>query len=272
MQKVECIELIRTFIAERLNGDIQKFHDYDLNQLEKDEKYGAYDPDNSKIANAIYVVLWEEAIPDLTLNTLGGEMYRGDTMNSFHTLMGYPNDNGTNFLGIQKYTNDSNIINMARKYHEKYHTIGNLMVLPNKTPELKRTTLNQLRGRGPWYDYFDLFLADIRNLMTGTHTTEINEDLRKLVDINKHYFDCFCGEDGFIRFCKTFYLDKYVDPHYTRVHSIFAPYARHWKTKYSEEEYKRYVAAYIMKATEIIDYRCSRMIEDLEEKIKEGFC
>lgn len=266
-QKQECIELIKSFINERLDGDIQKLHDYDLDQLEKDEKYGAYDPDNSKIANAIYVVLWGDILPNLTMDNLGDKMYRGDTMNSFNTLMGRPNENGTNFLGIQKYTHDSNIINMARKYHEKYHTIGNLMILPNKTPELERTTLNQLRGGGAWYDYFDLFLSDIRNLMIGTNTSRIDNRLKRLVDINSHYFDCFRGQDGFTRFCKNFYLDNYVDSQYLKVYSIFAPYARHWPTKYSEEEYKRYVTAYITKATEIIDYRCSRMIEDLEIEI-----
>ena len=47
VQKQECIELIQSFITERLDGDIQKFYDYDLGQ--EDERYGAHDPDNSKI-------------------------------------------------------------------------------------------------------------------------------------------------------------------------------------------------------------------------------
>lgn len=269
LQKQECIELIKSFIAERLDGDIQKFHDYDLDQLERDEKYGAYDPDNSKIANAIYVVLWGDTLPNLTPNSLGGELYRGDTMNSFNTLMGRPNEDGTNFLGIQKYTHDSKVVNMAKIYHKKYHTLGNLMVLPNKTLEAERTTLNQLRGGGAWYDYFDLFLSDIRNLMIGTNTGGIDNRLKNLVNINRYFFDCFQGADGFRCFCKTFYLDNYVDSQFSKVHNIFSPYARHWPTRYSEEEYKRYVTSYITKATEIIDYRCSRMIEDLEAKILE---
>ena len=54
MQKEECIELVKSFIAEKLNGNIWNFLNYDLALLENDEKYGGYDPDNSKIANAIY--------------------------------------------------------------------------------------------------------------------------------------------------------------------------------------------------------------------------
>lgn len=64
-EKKKCIELIKSFIDERLDGDIQRFYDYDLDLLEKDEKYGAYDPDNSRIANAIYVVLWGDSLPNL---------------------------------------------------------------------------------------------------------------------------------------------------------------------------------------------------------------
>ena len=190
-EKKNCIELIKSFIDERLDGDIQRFHDYDLDLLEKDEKYGAYDPDNSRIANAIYVVLWGDSLGNLIMDNLGGEWYRGDTMNSFNTLMGRPNENGTSFMGIQKYTNNPQIINMAKLYHSKYHTIGNLMVLPNKTLPSERTTLNQLRGGGAWYDYFDLFLSDIRNLIIGTNTDRIDSRLKSLVDINKHYFDNF---------------------------------------------------------------------------------
>lgn len=267
MQKKECIELIKSFIAERLDGNIQKFYDYDLDQLEKDEKYGAYDPDNSRIANAIYIVLWGNKVPNLTMNNLGGEMYRGDTMNSFNTLMGRPNEDGTSFLGVQKYTHDSEIINIAKKYYEKYHTLGNMMILPNKKLESARTTLNLLRGGGPWYDYFDLFLSDIKNLMVGTNIDNVDDRLKELVKINKDFFDCFRGIDGFKHFCKTFYLDKYVNLKSLKVCDIFSPHARHWPTKYSEEEYKKYVVTYITNATEIIDYRCGRMIEALEEEI-----
>lgn len=267
IQKKECIELIKSFIAEKLDGDILKFYNYDLDQLEKDEKYGAYDPDNSRIANAIYVVLWSNVVPNLTINNLGGKMYRGDTMNSFNTLMGRKNGDGTSFLGIQKYTNDSKIINLAKLYHEKYHTLGNMIILPNKPLESARTTLNLLRGGGAWYDYFDLFLSDIKILMVGTNTSNINDRLKELVKTNSVFFDCFEGVEGFKKFCKTFYLEEYVDLESLEVLDVFSPHARHWPIRYSEEEYKKYVIAYITKATDIIDCRCSCMIETLKEEI-----
>ncbi len=267
MQKQECVELIKSFIVEKLDGDIRKFHDYDLDQLENDKMYGAYDPDNSKIANAIYVVLWGDTVPSLTFNNLGGEIYRGDTMNSFNTLMGRLNEDGTSFLGIQKYTHDSNTIDLAKMYHQKYHTLGNLIILPNKRLESENKTLNTLRGGGYWFDYFDLFLSDIKDLITDTSTNNIDDRLKELVKINSNFFDCFRGTEGFKDFCKTFYLDKYIDYESLNVREVFSPHARHWGTKFSEKEYKQNVASYITKATEIIDYRCGRMIEDIEKEI-----
>ncbi|GAF66067.1 hypothetical protein BTS2_2967 [Bacillus sp. TS-2] len=268
MDKQECMELIQSFIDERLDGDIQNFYHYDLDELSHDEKYGAYDPDNSRIANAIYVVLWGDNVPNLTFNNLGsGELYRGDTMNSFNTLMGKPNADGTSFLGVQKYTNNPTIINLAKKYHKKYHTLGNMMVLPNNRLESTRTTLNLLRGGGPWFDYFDLFLADTKNIMEGTNISNIDNRLQELVKLNRDFFDCFQGTEGFKQLSKMFYLDKYVDSQTLKVRDVFSPHARHWPVKYSEEEYGKIVVSYIKKATEIIDYRCGRMIEALEKAI-----
>lgn len=270
MQRSECIELIQSFINERLDGNINNFYDYDLDQLENDKIYGAYDPDNSRIANAIYVVLWGDIVPDLTFKNLGtGELYRGDTMNSFNTLMGKPNETNTGFMGIQKYTNDLEIYKLAQTFHKKYHTIGNMIILPNQTLPADNTTINMLRGGAEWYDYYDLFLSDIRCILTGTgkFTSELSEKLLSLVNINSNFFTHFKGMDGFESFCNTFYLDKYINPKSFDVLSTFAPHARHWGIRYSETDYKKHVISYIKKATEIIDYRCSRMIEALEKEI-----
>ena len=99
MNRVDCIKLIRSFIDEKLDGNIENFLNYDLDQLENDEKYGGFDPDNSKIANAIYVVLWGDKIPDLNYDALGTS-YRGDILNSFNTLMGRSTEDQTSFVGI----------------------------------------------------------------------------------------------------------------------------------------------------------------------------
>ena len=135
MTKEESLQLIREFIDEKLDGDIQKFHEYDLSWLENDEKYGGRDPDDTIIANAIYKVLWEEKIDEY--ENLADIVYRGDTINSFRTLMGDLTPDQQNFTGIAKHTNNPEIIDMAKKFYHKYHTIGNMIILPNKPIEIE---------------------------------------------------------------------------------------------------------------------------------------
>ncbi|WP_195262899.1 hypothetical protein [Clostridium sp. 1001275B_160808_H3] len=36
----ECIKLIRIFIDEKLEGDIEKIKDFNFNELREDKKYG----------------------------------------------------------------------------------------------------------------------------------------------------------------------------------------------------------------------------------------
>lgn len=271
MKKEECIELIKSFIVEKLNGNIWNFLDYDLNLLENDEKYGGYDPDNSKIANAIYILLWGDKIPELSYEELG-KSYRGDTINSFHTLMGFPTEDFHSFSGIQKYTNNENIISLAKDFHTKYHTIGNMVILPNHSLEFngKKYTLNTARSMNPWYDYFDCFLREMKQALTNPHLWYDEESSEFLIerlvceneDFAEKYFQMGKTEK-FQDFIYTFYLEKYMDTNTCEIPQIFSPHAYHWNGTYSKEEYEQYVTSYITTATEIINYRGSRMIEDL---------
>lgn len=277
MIKEECIKLVKSFIAEKLNGNIWNFLNYDLDLLENDEKYGGYDPDNSKIANAIYVILWGDKLPNLTFDELG-KSYRGDTINSFHTLMGHPTEDLTSFLGIQKYTDNKEIIAMAKEFHKKYHTIGNMIVLPNNPLEFhgKNYTLNTARSLSPWYDYFDKFLLEVKQALTDPHVLFDEEStdffIERIVGKNSDFCEKYFQlgtTKKFEDFIHTFYLEKYVDETTFEIPQIFFPHAYHWNNTYGREEYEQYVISYIRKATEIIDYRCSRMIEDLSTILKD---
>lgn len=277
MTKEECIELVKSFIAEKLNGNIRNFLNYDLDLLENDEKYGGYDPDNSKIANAIYVILWGDKIPNLTFDELG-KSYRGDTINSFHTLMGYPTEDSNSFLGIQKYTDNEEVIAMAKEFHKKYHTLGNMIVLPNIPLEFhgKNYTLNTARSLSPWYDYFDKFLLEVKQALTDPHVLFDEEStdffIERIVGKNSDFCEKYFqlgATKKFEDFIHTFYLEKYVDETTFEIPQIFFPHAYHWNNTYGREEYEQYVISYIRKATEIIEYRCSRMIEDLNAILKD---
>lgn len=226
MNRVDCIKLIRSFI---------------------DEKYGGFDPDNSKIANAIYVVLWGDKIPDLNYDALGTS-YRGDILNSFNTLMGRSTEDQTNFVGIQKYTDNPQIIEMAKEYHKKYHTIGNMTIWPNNSVEYseiwkeyedddtrndfkgKSFTFNTIRSQSPWYDYFDAFLEIIKEQLTAPKIY-LNGSAYSVVcelmygkTLETQFFEDFFylgGMEKFENFIHTFYYENYVDRKYGNTANIF---------------------------------------------------
>lgn len=63
---MDCIDIIKCFVTEKLNGDIEALLTFDLNTLKFDKVYGKasgasmFDPDNTIIARAIYNVVFKE--------------------------------------------------------------------------------------------------------------------------------------------------------------------------------------------------------------------
>ena len=87
-------QLLQDFIREKLNGTLENIRTFNIKTLRGDDKFGCpgryFDCDDTEIMRAIYVVLWGDVLPELSMDTLGNtEKYRGDTMNSFHTMFGH---------------------------------------------------------------------------------------------------------------------------------------------------------------------------------------
>ena len=121
----EALRLLRQFVAEELNGNLQALADYDLATLEGHPLYGApgrtFDTDDCNLARAIYALLYTDAMPGLSLATLGtGRPYRGDTMNSFHTLLGRPiADQPGRFAGLERHQPSDDLQRAARHIASK---------------------------------------------------------------------------------------------------------------------------------------------------------
>ena len=88
----ESLAILRGFINDVLDGDIEKLRDFDFANL---TTYvgDIIDPDMYLITEAIYILLWG-GIYDLTFEKMGSwswrneYAFRGDTMNSFGSLFG----------------------------------------------------------------------------------------------------------------------------------------------------------------------------------------
>lgn len=230
-----------------------KGEDYDL--------YGGYDPDNTNIMNAIYELAFNPH-GDITIDNLGtNKEYRGDTMNSFKSLMGGRNDEDTDFLGVIKNTDSKKTKQQAEKYFVTYHTVGNMLPLPNNRGGETNKTLNLYRGTSYMRDYFDLFLQAIKDMMLK-NTTEDNE-FEAIYNANAFFFNRYQGLEGFQKYCDDFMLNDYIDEN-GKVLKLFSPHIYHWKKGLSSAEYSKAVDNYTSRSTNIINNRAIAIVKRLK--------
>ena len=267
----ESIDMVRKFVAEELHGNLDALADHDLSTLEGHALYGApgrtFDTDDSNLVRALFDVLYADALPGLALPVLGtGRAYRGDTLNTFHTLFGRPIPGQPGrFAGLERHRPTEELRAGAAAFHRTYHTLGNLAPLPNRA--LGRLTFNTYRGtHAQWRDAFPAFLENLRLVLAGYPAAD--PTLGKLVELNAEAFREFRAPDGLVGFARRLDLEGYVDsatglpiPHY-------APNA-HFMPQ-SEEAYLASAERYLAVAPELIRRRAVRMIARLRPHLAGG--
>lgn len=97
------------------------------------------------------------------------------------------------------------------------HQIGNMMPFPSGRP-----SINSLRASPPLFDYFDTFLAEVKNFYLSSHTYQPTTALQRAIEFQRGYFEFFQTYDNFI---ETNLLQGFVD---LDLHSIrnFSEYVR----------------------------------------------
>ena len=263
--------LLRDFIQEKLDGELKNFRSFDIKSLRDSEKYGCpgryFDCDDTEIMRAVYVVLWENFLPDLSMDTLGNAgKYRGDTMNSFHTMFGreIPERPGF-YAGLEKYDPSDEIRERVREFSRKYcSTIGNFVVLPNLC--VRNTTLNCYRGTNQWRDFFDRFLIELNKILLG-QTEGIDRMLKELVDANGFCFNKFRGEKAAGDFIEDLVLTDYCDLGNQRRPRIVFPMNYHWMNECAADRYFDDVNKYLDEAENIINHRAGKLILRLQDTL-----
>lgn len=262
-------QILLDFIREKLDGNIDNIRNFNIKTLQDSEKFGCpgryFDRDDTEIMRAVYVVLWEDFLPELSMDTLGNTgKYRGDTMNSFHTMFGreIPDRPGF-FAGLEKYAPSDEIRELVREFGNKHcGTLGNFVVLPNLY--VQNTTLNFYRGTNQWHDFFDHFLIQLRNVLCGCEGKD--PLLNELVNTNAFCFDKFKGEKGFSILKERLFLDDYCNA--DGIPEERFPLNYHWKNPADAVRYFSDAEQYLKTAEEIIDRRSRKMLAKLKEKLQ----
>ena len=288
------IEILRGFVRDVLDGDIEKLKDFDFTNLTRDcTNLTTYvgdiiDPDMYLITQAIYIILWGD-LYDLTFEKMGlwnwhnEYAFRGDTMNSFGSLFGKEDrKKDRSFAFRDKFYNaDQNPLLWAKikKFSKSYHYIGNFIVIPNRG-----TLRNGINGaRAGYYnneecegmrDYFDWFLISIaeyqEKVKSGDiHFTKFEQQLQMNPEYNPAFLKIEDWEERF--FLNPYYREGrptllFKTPLKDRL-KVTAPNGTDPEITYYEEEYLELLEDFLEKSEDAIAYRSNQIIEGLKEQL-----
>jgi hypothetical protein len=268
MEHLSSAQLVTEFIEEMLSGEIRNFKTFDLKRLRFNEKYGSpgrpFDCDDTELMRGIYILLWGDIFPGMHQNNFGFlKQYRGDTVNSFHTMFGRPIPERPGFFnGVEKYAPSDELREQVRIFSNCCNLLGNYVVLPNLSA--CRTTLNCYRGTNEWRDFFDRFLIELYKVQTGSEGQD--ETLKKLIRVNDFCFSCFTGETGMAQWIERLFLQDYCYDNAPRPQEIF-PINYHWKNLNDREKYFQDARHYIETSCRIINNRTEKMISLLKTRL-----
>ena len=267
----EALQFVQKFVAEELRGDLNGFLDYDLATLEGHPLYGApgrtFDTDDCNLVRALFHLLYRDAFPGLTLDTLGtGRPYRGDTLNTFNTLLGRPiPDQPGRFAGLEKFNPSDSLRARAAAFHRTYHMLGNLAPIPNRS--LNRQTLNTYRGTHPdWRDAFPVFLVQLQPALLRDPSAD--PFLSQLVEHNADAFAPYRTPGGVAQIAERLDLHDYIHPATRQPIPHYHPNA-HWLPQ-PRAAYLDSVHHYLDTIPPLIHQRTQRMINRLRPLLLEN--
>jgi hypothetical protein len=257
------IDIVASFIDEKLGGDIQRLATFPLGDLRKDNVYGCpgrnFDSDDTELMRAIYCVVFGDTWKNLSMENLGDEKLRGDTMNTYNTLFSHPWSN----LFTERWNPDNTLLDKMKVFQTTCYTMGNMTVLPDR--RIGDWSINKHRGcHDQWHDYEDRFLAALYQVLMQDPACD--PDLQELVELNWEDFAPFYDEDGWVKFISGNYLDYYVDSNWIPL--VTSKGFTYWRGGYTNKE--RFFAEchrYIDFSTDIINKRAWRMIEKIKAEL-----
>ena len=283
----KALQLVKDFINDVLEGDIERMKTLcfdDLNKYIGD----ICDPDMYLITQAIYIIVFGD-IFDLNFENMGPwdpqgtYAFRGDTMNSFGSLIGKESKDNEFAYRAKFFSADKNpdLWNKILEFSKMYHWLGNFIVLPNRG-----SIENGINGaRAGYYnkeycegmrDYFDWFLLAVSKYQDKVrsgdiHLSKFEMQLQQNPEYNPFFLDI-------AEWKERFFLEPYFDgdvpkqlfctPLERRLLVTTVPENRKGEWYYQDEEYLALLEDYLDKSKAVIAYRTNRIVECLKEKLR----
>ena len=198
-------KLIKSFINEKLDGDIDKLPDFDFTTLKDDNYYGdckgfAFAVEKCNIVQAIMSVVFDELWPDLTMDSIEHYTYTVNKINRSQYLFG-ANILDTYFKGLQKFNPSKELHERCVKVYYLLERIGNMWILPKGIDVDKDTAI--------YHGYADLYLQDLYKVMADklARATALKGQVYGAREQMGH----LQGDEGFKALAKGLILDDYLD-------------------------------------------------------------
>lgn len=258
---VYAIRLVKEFIAEKLDGNIDNLRDFDLSTLHDDSKYGDYDISRANIAKAIMSLVFGGDWPELSVDTINHYDYRLEPICHYQNLFG-ANIMDVYFKGLKNFNPSEELHQRAVKCAHMTYNIGNLIVLPNKFND--KESLSNYRANTKFRGYMDKYLSAIYNVMTEQKKQDLH--MKGILYKNRKMMVDYQSDEGFIKFIHAMMLEPFMDS-MGQPKSVFKGVWSYMKDL-DRATYMYAVEEYIAFCNDFIPKRGERMIERIKLLIK----
>lgn len=194
-----ALRLLREFIDEILDGDIDKLVTFDLSTIVENRKYHERLAWQSPILQSVMVLAFGDAYPELNVDSTAHLKFRIDQINTYQRLLG-SNIMDQYFKRMDKFNPTPEQFQRALRVAHLSECIGNYWVMPNKFG---------IDYKDKYKGYFDQVLNAIYGCMVDAPKKD-RVMQGKLYSSRKLMPD-YHGEDGFHKFIVNMMLDDFVD-------------------------------------------------------------
>ncbi len=254
---VYALRIVRDFIKERLDGDIDKLRNFDLATLTEDEKYGKESWPKNELAKSIMALVFGNAWPNLTVDSINHYEYSSSQMVSFQNLFG-SNILDQYFKGMEKFSPSEKQFERALHVAHLLNSIGNLWVLPNKLND--KETMATYKDNPKFRGYMDRFLQAMYAVTMDEKRPDMH--LKGIFYKNRKVMTAYQGAEGWKHFVNNMMLQDYVDEDY-KPKEIF-DYVWSYMKDLDRESYFQSVDKFCTFCEEAIPKRADQMISKLK--------
>lgn len=257
---IYAIDMLKRFVAQRLDGDIRKLKDFDFGSLKDDREFGderdiAVCGLESMLIKAVLTLAFADTWPGFTYESMGKNKYKADPINITNTIFGLHFEDY--YKALETYDVPNELKERVIRFEKKVYTIGNIMVL---TPGLCLMRNTKPMGRG----YLDVFLCEFYKMMAGEK--KCNLKMLDAIGLKKKEIAGFRSEQNFKNIAYDLMLDDFLDstgkPKQV-FHGLFS-----WEPGIPRKAYLKAATEFLNFCEPFVDKRADRIIEKLDSILK----